>query len=295
MKIITDNTIYEKRLDEAFPRQAAKPPTDAEKKESLEVLGELCVSAEKKILKVTSHFGTVCTRTVGVLCVLAVSVAAASADEQEIEKLRAALRTAVMQQRDLQNQIANYQAADIAAKQEIERLKSANQKTIADLDLEKKANATLKGEVEKRDAVIVEAKAALEKWQKDFTQLIAALRKSEAETAKLTAKNTNLENLVEAQRRQNVEMYTTGMEILKRYENFWLGDALLAREPFVGNTKVKYQRLAQEGYDKIFAARVRDIDPEKVVVPPPAEMPEKPKAAESERKPRQKKTNEKKE
>jgi len=217
-------------------------------------------------------------------------VSSAFADDQEMEKLRAALRTAVMQQRELQNQIAGFQAADIAAKQEIERLKSANQRTIADLDLEKKANATLKGEVERRDAVIVEAKAALEKWQKDFAQLIAALRKSEADNAKLTNKNTSLENLVEAQRRQNTDMYTAGMEILKRYENFWFGDALLAREPFVGNTKVKYQRLAQEGYDKIFAARIRDIDPDKVVVPPPSETPEKPKAAETEKKSRQKKT-----
>jgi len=188
-----------------------------------------------------------------------------------VEKLRAALRTAVLQQRDLQTQIANFQAADIASKQEIERLKSAQQKTIADLDLEKKAHATQKAEVEKRDAVLVEAKAALEKWQKDFAQLLAALRKSEAETAKLTNKNASLENLVEAQRRQNVDMYTTSMEILKRYESFWLGDALLAREPFVGNTKVKYQRLAQEGYDKVFAARIRDLDSEKASLPLPSE------------------------
>ena len=206
------------------------------------------------------------------LCLIILSAATAFAqDEQEVEKLRAALRTAVLQQRDLQTQIANFQAADIASKQEIERLKSAQQKTIADLDLEKKAHATQKAEVEKRDAVLVEAKAALEKWQKDFAQLLAALRKSEAETAKLTNKNASLENLVEAQRRQNVDMYTTSMEILKRYESFWLGDALLAREPFVGNTKVKYQRLAQEGYDKVFAARIRDLDSEKASLPLPSE------------------------
>jgi len=195
----------------------------------------------------------------GILCALAFSAATAFAqDEQEMEKLRTALRTAVTQQRDLQNQIAGYQAADIAGKAEIERLKSANQKTIADLDLEKKVSATQKAEVEKRDAVIAGAQAALEKYKKDYDQQLVALRKTEADNFKNKAKVASLENLVEAQRRQNVDMYTAGMEILKRYESFWLGDALLAREPFVGNTKVKYQRLAQEGYDKIFAARIRE-------------------------------------
>lgn len=51
-------------------------------------------------------------------------------------------------------------------------------------------------------------------------------------------------------------MYQVGVEILNRYENFGLGDALLAREPFVGTTRVKFQNLIQQDQDQLTDSRI---------------------------------------
>jgi hypothetical protein len=44
---------------------------------------------------------------------------------------------------------------------------------------------------------------------------------------------------------------------LDRYEKFGLGDALTAREPFVGLTKVKFQNLVQDYQDKLSDQKVK--------------------------------------
>jgi hypothetical protein len=101
-------------------------------------------------------------------------------------------------------------------------------------------------------------RAALEKWRKDYGAAIDRARKAESARDKNAAQILNLERLVNDQRAQNVRMYLVGQEILKRYDKFWFGDALLAREPFVSTTKVKLQNLAQDGHDKLLAARIQD-------------------------------------
>ncbi len=48
-----------------------------------------------------------------------------------------------------------------------------------------------------------------------------------------------------------VKLYTTAIEILTRYEKFGLGDALAAKEPFIGVTRVKLETLVQGYEDKL--------------------------------------------
>jgi hypothetical protein len=52
-------------------------------------------------------------------------------------------------------------------------------------------------------------------------------------------------------------MYKLGLEILGRYEKFGLGTALLAREPFVRNMKVKFENYVQDYGDKLDAQRIQ--------------------------------------
>ena len=52
-------------------------------------------------------------------------------------------------------------------------------------------------------------------------------------------------------------MYKIGSEVLQRFENFGLGTALTAREPFVGTTRVKLQNLFQDYADKLADARIK--------------------------------------
>lgn len=188
----------------------------------------------------------------------------AQEEDEATAKLREALRTAVMQQRDLQGQIATLQAAEIANKQEIDKLKAdlkkLNEQAVEERNASANAIAELNNKVTERDATIAGNTAALDKWRIDYGHAIDRARKAEADSAKKAGQIQALERIADAQRTQNVQMYLVGMEILKRYDNFWFGDALLAREPFVGNTKVKLQNLAQEGHDKLLAARIRDAE-----------------------------------
>lgn len=199
------------------------------------------------------------------LIALTLSVPIYAQEEDEVvAKLREALRTTMMQLRDAQGQIANLQATEIANKQEIDKLKSELKKSGDDLMSERNTSANaiadLNAKLLERDATIMGNTAALDKWRKDFTNAIERARKAESESAKRASEIIVLERLVSDQRLQNIQMYKAGMEVLDRYDKFWFGDALLAREPFVGNTKVKLQNLAQEGQDKLLAARIRDED-----------------------------------
>ena len=62
---------------------------------------------------------------------------------------------------------------------------------------------------------------------------------------------------MEDQRVRNITMYEVGLEIIDRYEKFGLGDAILAREPFVGTTRVKFQNLIQNDQDKLADQKIK--------------------------------------
>ncbi len=49
-------------------------------------------------------------------------------------------------------------------------------------------------------------------------------------------------------------------DILTRYEKFGLGDALTAREPFTGITRVKLQSLFEDYQDKLVDQRIKPVD-----------------------------------
>ena len=53
-------------------------------------------------------------------------------------------------------------------------------------------------------------------------------------------------------------MFRTANEILTRYERFGLGEALAAKEPFVGVTRVKLENLIQEYEDKLVDERIKN-------------------------------------
>ncbi|MGC3989374.1 MAG: hypothetical protein QM796_06785 [Chthoniobacteraceae bacterium] len=72
--------------------------------------------------------------------------------------------------------------------------------------------------------------------------------KTEQQRSTLAAQNIVLQRRVDDLENKNMELFKTGNEILTRYKNFGLGTALLAREPFVGVTKVKLENLVQ-GYN----------------------------------------------
>ncbi len=185
-------------------------------------------------------------------------------EEDEVTaKLREALRGVTIQLRDAQGQIANLQATEIANKAEIEKLtadvKNLNTQAMEERNASANAISDLNNKLNEKEAENTGHRAALEKWRKDYGGAIERARKAESARDKNAGQILNLERLVNDQRAQNVRMYLVGQEVLERYDKFWFGDALLAREPFVSTTKVKLQNLAQDGHDKLLAARIQDI------------------------------------
>jgi hypothetical protein len=208
-------------------------------------------------------------RPAAVLLLLAVLLAAPvqAGEENGLEsKLRDALRDTMLKLRDAQGQVAAAQAAEIAAQEKMTELTAKNEAVTKDLLSERNAStnmvAELNTKLEERGTVILSLQTKVEKWKKAYSEVTAFAAHKEAERAKYFDKSLKLERQVAEQKVKNLEMYQAGMDTLNRYEKFGLGDAILAREPFVGATRVKFETLIQDQSDKLTDARIPSETPE---------------------------------
>jgi hypothetical protein len=195
------------------------------------------------------------------LLALSGSLRASDAQDPVLTRMREALKNTMIQLRDAQTQVATLQAAQAQDAQKIKDLqaqldrttkqasddKLAADKTIADL---KEQNAAQ----DKRNAAQLDAIA---KWKKSYEALLAQAQAIDAKRAELAGKCIAFQRKVDDQQRRNLAMFDLGMEILHRYERFGLGDALTAREPFTGLTRVKFQNLVQDYGDKLADQKIK--------------------------------------
>jgi hypothetical protein len=186
---------------------------------------------------------------------------AADAENPVEAKLREALRNTMLQLRDAQGQIATFQAAQIESDQKVKELTakvdSLSKQAIADRNTAANMVAELNTKIAEQDTVIQALQTANMKWKKSYGEVTMLAQKKEDERGTLAAKVIKLNQQVADQQTRNIKMYQLGMEILGRYEKFGLGEAILAREPFVGTTKVKFQTLIQNDQDKLVDARIK--------------------------------------
>lgn len=188
----------------------------------------------------------------------------AAPEEGPEAKLREALRNTMLKLRDAQGQVATAQAAQIAAEDKVKELTTKTESLTRDLMNERNTSATmiagLNTKLEERDKSIAGLQATVQKWKMSYAEVTAFAAKKESERAKQESKALGLEREVACQKVKNLEMYKAGMDTLDRYEKFGLGDAILAREPFIGTTRVKFQNLIQDQADKITDARIKPGD-----------------------------------
>lgn len=198
-----------------------------------------------------------------ILILLAVSGLHAQEPPSEAEvKLRENLRNTMIQLRDAQGQVAALQGTQLQSEQKIKSLesdleklkrKSADESQTATARIEE-----LETELTQQDERNAKQVEALGKWKKAFDQLKVAAQATEGQRAELAGKVVVLQRKVDEQKQTNWKLYQTGKEVLDRYEKFGLGDALLAREPFVGTTRVKFQNLIQDYSDQLTENRIRE-------------------------------------
>jgi len=195
-------------------------------------------------------------------------------------RMRETLRNTMQQLSDAQNQVATLQAAqaqsdkdkaDLSAKVDAltAQLKSVTQQAAADRDASAKSIAALNEQTAAETKQIGALDDALSQWKVAYNQMTALAKSTEEKRAELDTEATILKRVVDDREVKNAELYNTGMEILTRYEKFGLGEALEAKEPFVGVHRVRLEELVQDYKDKLLDRRV--IPGQPVSTPPPME------------------------
>lgn len=183
-----------------------------------------------------------------------------SAEADPTAKFREALKNTMLKLRDTQGQLANAQAATIAAESKVEDLTSKNKELTKDLVSERNAASTqisdLNKKISVRDDSISELQASLANWKKSYEDVTKLAAQRENQRAIFEANAIKLERQVEDQQLRNIQMHKIGMGILDRYEKFGLGDAILAREPFTAVQRVKFQNLIQDFSEELSDARI---------------------------------------
>lgn len=217
------------------------------------------------------------------LALTLLALGAARADDQTQatteSRLRDALRDTMMQLRDAQGQLATAQAAQTQSDQDKAALqakldaanaqitaitkqsaddKAASDSAITDL---KTQNAGLTTQIAKLND-------ALAAWEKDDKQYVELAKTKEAAREQLASQAILLQRTIDDRETKNLQLYNLANEILTRYQQYSLGDALVAKEPFTGVARVKLQEAVQDYRDRVADQRV--IPGQVPSGPPPA-------------------------
>jgi len=195
------------------------------------------------------------------LCVCGGALRAADAADTNEAKLRDALRNATLQLRTAETERATLQTAQAALTEEkkalADKFETLRKQTVAERAAAEKIIAGLKAQAAAQETEMARVKDALEKSDATGRQAAALATAKEAERAKLAADMIVLQRKVEDREAKNLALFKLGNEILTRYEKFSLGEALAAKEPFVGTTRTRLENLVQDYQDKLLDQRAK--------------------------------------
>ena len=176
-------------------------------------------------------------------------------------KLRDSLKATMLQLRTAETEKATLQAAqsenEAKLKELTAELEAVKKKAAANGAEAEKAHAELTERLLSQEKETARISTSLDKWKVAYHQAADVARRKESERAKLASEKIVLERKVADRETKNLELYGLGKEILLRYENFSLGRALLAREPFTGVSKVRLEELIEGYRDKITDAKIK--------------------------------------
>jgi hypothetical protein len=185
---------------------------------------------------------------------------AADANNPEV-RLRELLRNTMLQLRAAETERASLQNAQAENEKQKKMLSdqvdALSQQLKTDKETADKTIADLNAKNSQQEADIAQLKEALAKWKESQKQAVDLAAAKETQRAKLAADNILLQRRVDDYHSKNLVLFKVGNEVLDRYEKFGLGDALTAREPFVGLTKVKFQNLVQDYQDKLSDQKIK--------------------------------------
>jgi chromosome segregation ATPase len=207
--------------------------------------------------------------------------------EAALVKMRGMLRDALTQAQDAQNQVVTLQAqvtqdaADKKALQDKLDALSAQLKTISDQAAADKNDATkqiadLKAEVDDKTGQIGRLNDGINKWKVAYDSTAQLAATNEAARKQYALQAALLKRTVDDREVKNLALFKLANEILDRYEKFSLGDALAAKEPFTGLTRVKLENLVQDYKNKILDQGITTGKTTASLPPPVAPAPAQP-------------------
>jgi chromosome segregation ATPase len=176
-------------------------------------------------------------------------------------KLREALRGMALQLRDSESARATLQATQTDNEQKIQELTAQVDKLTKQAEADKAASdkevADLKEQIATGEVNMATLKKSYQVLETEFKKVSDIARTKETQRAKFETDAILLRRRVADQETRNTALFNIATEILKRYEKFGLGEALTAREPFVGTTRVKLENLVQDYSDKIADQKIK--------------------------------------
>ena len=168
--------------------------------------------------------------------------------DSETDRLREALRSAVAQSRQMEDQRAALQAKVADAEREKAALKTQLDAAKAQAkELEKQQREAV-DEFNKR---LTERDETLEKWKSAYEEAATVARTKDAERAKFEGEANAYKASTKSCQAKNVQLIGAGREILKRYRSLTIGDTLVATEPVIGVGRVNVQNFLQDSSDKL--------------------------------------------
>ena len=127
----------------------------------------------------------------------------------------------------------------------------------ADKDTATKTINELKSRLSDQESAIAAIAEIAAAWQDSQKKAVAIANDTEAKRAKMAEMTSSSSGPWMISARKTCAMFKTGMEVLDRYEKFGLGEALFAKEPFIGITRTKFQNLVQDYGDKLEDQRIK--------------------------------------
>ena len=188
------------------------------------------------------------------LCLLLLVPRASGADDTKVKET---LRELTLRLRTAETEQASLQGDKAQLEQEKKALTDQTDLLTKQAASDKETIANLTSKVADQETTINQMKDSLAKWKAAYEQINAAAQNLKAERDKAVSDDIIARREVADRGAKNRELYRLANEILTRYEKFGLGDALAAREPFVGITRTKLENQVQDYSDKIAGARVQ--------------------------------------
>lgn len=188
--------------------------------------------------------------------VLGLAPAEAQQRDDVESRLRAALRTATAQLRDLQDQNATL----LAKQAEAERQRLALTQQLADRD---KVLAELGQHSKASDVALQQSAARLQTQQGNFSKLegyykeaVEVARARDTEIKRIDATLGATRQRVQTCETKNAELYKLGEQVLDLYDKKGVIDSLVADEPVTKLKRVEFENLMQDYEDKLRAQEI---------------------------------------